>query len=192
MRWAHAFLGGRGGRAATVSRPGDRLDALGAAVGDEVGRAVRAVPLVVAVGRAEVSPATGGLGAVVSPAEAGEILGPGLAGWSVLVVGDGVVEVAGPGVDLASREDAVAVAEVDEVAHPGGWVVGVDGVAAVHVQHGLDDDLVVADPGPDLGEGGGAELLDLTDGEGVGFEVAGVDAGVDLDLSACWRLRVGR
>ena len=59
----------------------------GAAVGDEVRRAVGAVPLVVAVGRAEVSPATGGLGAVVSPAQAGEVLGPGLAGWSVLVVG---------------------------------------------------------------------------------------------------------
>jgi hypothetical protein len=68
-----------------------------------------------------------------------------------LVVGDRVVEVAGPGVDLASGEDAVAVAEEDEVAHPAGWVVGVDGVAAGHVEDGLDDDLVVADPVPDLG-----------------------------------------
>ena len=57
-------------------------------VGDEVRRAVGAVPVVVAVGRAEVPPATGGLGAVVSPAQAGEVLGSGLAGWSVLVVGD--------------------------------------------------------------------------------------------------------
>ncbi len=60
--------------------------------------------------------------------------------------------------------------------------MGVDGVAAGHVQYGLDDDLVVADPVADLGEGGGAELLDLTDGEGVGFEVSGLDADVGLDL----------
>jgi hypothetical protein len=48
----------------------------------------------------------------------------------------------------------------------------------------LDDDLVLGDPGSDLGEGGGAELLDLTDGEGVGFEVSGLDADVPLDLRA--------
>ena len=60
----------------------------------------------------------------------------------------------------------------DEVTHPGGWVVGVDGVASGHVEDGLDDDLVVADPVADLGEGDGAELLDLTGGEGAGFEVA--------------------
>ena len=74
----------------------------------------------------------------------------------------------------------MAVAEVDEVAHPVGWVVGVDGVAAGHVEDGLDDDLVVADPVADLGEGGGAELLDLAGGEGVGFEVVALDAGVHL------------
>ena len=56
-----------------------------------------------------------------------------------------MVEVAGAGVDLASGEDAVLVAKDHEVAHPSGWVVGVDGVAAGHVQHGLDHDLVVAD-----------------------------------------------
>ena len=93
-----------------------------------------------------------------------------------------MVEVAGAGVDLAAGEDAVAVTEDDEVAHPLWWVVGVDRVASGHVQHGLDHDLVVADPGADLGEGGGAELLDLADGEGVGFEVAGVDPDVGLDL----------
>jgi hypothetical protein len=71
---------------------------------------------------------------------------------------------------------------VVEVAHPSGWVVGVDGVAAGHVQLRLDDHLVVADPGQELGEGGGAELLDLTDGEGVWLEVGGVDADVGLDL----------
>ena len=48
----------------------------------------------------------------------------------------------------------------------------------------------------DLGEGGGAELLDLADGEGVGFEVAGFDAGVHLDLrllvAAGWPVRMPR
>ena len=143
--------------------------------------------MVVAVGRAEVPPATGGLGAVVSPAQAGEVLGPGLAGWSVRVVGDGVVEVAGAGVHLASGEDAVAITQRDEVAHPAGWVVGVDGVASGHVEHGLDDDLVVADPVPDLGEGGGAEVLDLAGGEGTGFEVAGFDPGAHLHVRLAGR-----
>jgi len=86
----------------------------------------------------------------------------------------------------------VAVAQVDEVTHPRWWVVGVDGVAAGDVEDGLDDDLVVADPVADLGEGGGAELLDLAGGEGVGFEVAGLDAGVHLDLRLCLMRRVGR
>ena len=52
--------------------------------------------------------------------------------------------------------------------------------------------LVVADPGADLGEGGGAELPDLTDGEGVGFEIAGVDPHVRLDLRVIGCLGVGR
>ena len=82
---------------------------------------------------------------------------------------------------------------IDELAHPGGWVVDVDGVAALHVQDGLDDDLVVADPVADLGQGGGAELLDLPGREGgaalgVDVEVGGVDAGVDLDLRFAGRL----
>src|SRR4029078_8500766 len=103
----------------------------------QVGRAVRPVPVVVAVGRVEVSPATGGLGAVVSPAQGGEVGRCGLAGWSVRVVRDRVVEVAGPGGDVASGEDAVVVAQYDEVAHPRWWVVGVDGVTAGHVEDGL-------------------------------------------------------
>ena len=83
----------------------------------------------------------------------------------------------------------MVVAEVDEVAHPSGWVVGVDGVAAGHVEDGLDDDLVVADPVADLGEGGGAELLDLADGQrgaavAVDLEVGGLDPDVRLDLRA--------
>ena len=67
----------------------------------------------------------------------------------------------------------------------------VDGVTSGHVEDGLDDDLVVADPGPDLGEGGGAELFDVPDGEGVVAgvgvdvvgDVVGVEAEVDLDLA---------
>ena len=86
---------------------------------------------------------------------------------------------------------------IDEVSHPGGWVVVVDGVAALHVEDGLDDDLVVADPVADLGQGGGAELLDLTGRDGgsavtVDLEVGGVDAGVDLDLRRGRPSRAGR
>ena len=50
---------------------------------------------------------------------------------------------------MAAGEDAVAVAEDDELSHPGWWVVGVDRVAA-GVEDGLDGDPVVADPGPIL------------------------------------------
>ena len=79
---------------------------------------------------------------------------------------------------------------IDELAHPCGWVVGVDGVAAGHVQDRLDDDLGVADPVAELGHGGGAELLDGAGGEGgaavgVDVEVLGVDVDVELDLAAC-------
>ena len=98
-----------------------------------------AVPEVVALGRAGVSPDACGFGAVVSPAQAGEGVGVGLAGWAAFVdreVGDGVVFVAVLGGDGATGEDAVAVAELDELFHPCGWVVLVDGVAAGHVQDG--------------------------------------------------------
>ena len=46
------------------------------------------------------------------------------------------------------------------------------------------------DPIPDPRQGGGAELLDLTNGEGVGFEVTGVDAGVHLDLRVAGCLKL--
>ena len=72
----------------------------------------------------------------------------------------------------------MAVAEDDEVAHPGWWVVLVDGVAALQVEDGLDDDLVVADPGLDLRDRGGAVPLDPTDSLGV--QVFGFDVGLDL------------
>ena len=130
----------------------------GASAWDEVRAAVRAAPVIVVVGRSGVAPESEGLGAVVSPAQAGEVVGSGLSGWTVLVVGRDVVEVVGAGVGFAAGEDAVLVAEDDELAHPGWWVVLVDGVATGHVEDGLDDDLVVADPVPDLGERGGADF----------------------------------
>ena len=82
--------------------------------------------------------------------------------------------------------------------HPLGWVVGVDGVAAVHVQHREDLDLVVADPLAELGHGGGAEAFDGADrvggsAFGVDVEVVGVDEDVEPDLAGllgdCWRCR---
>jgi hypothetical protein len=82
-----------------------------------------------------------------------------LAWWSAVVgveVALDVVEVAGSGVGGAAGEDAVAVAEDDQLSHPWRWVVGVDGVAALEVEDRSDDDLVVADPGFDLGQGGRA------------------------------------
>src|SRR5690606_180009 len=103
-----------------------------------------------------------GLGEVVSPAERGEVLGVGLAGWAAGVVGGDVVEVAGPGAVVAVRELAVLVAHPHLGGHPLGWVVPVDGVVAVHVDDG--------------GDGGGgavagepvAELLDEDGAEPVG------------------------
>ena len=89
----------------------------------------------------------------------GEGVGPGLAGWAVLLVGGDVVEVGGSGVPGAPGEDAVPVAEDDEFAHPGGWVVGVDGVGAGHVEDGLDGDPGPAGPVLDPGDGGRPEPL---------------------------------
>ena len=42
-----------------------------------------------------------------------------------------------PRVPGAPREHEMFVAQDDEFAHPGGWVVGVDGVGAGHVEDGL-------------------------------------------------------
>src|SRR5215217_5678984 len=92
----------------------------------EVSPSVRSPPLVVAVGRAGVSPASEGLGAVVSAAQAGEVCWTGLAGWSVGVVRGDVVQVAAAGVAGAAGEDATAVADHHQVPHPGGRVVLVD------------------------------------------------------------------
>ena len=99
-----------------------------------------------------------------------------------------MVLVAVLGGDGAAGEDAVAVAELDELSHPGGWVVGVDGVAAGHVQHREDLDLGVADPLAELGHGGRAEAFDGADRErgsalGVDVEVLGVDEDVEPDLA---------
>ena len=94
-------------------------EAVGAGVGDEVGGVVGAVPEVVAFGRAGIPPDPRGFGAVVPPAQAGEGVGVGLAGWSAFLdreVGGDVVLVAVLGGDGAAGEDAVAVAELDELA----------------------------------------------------------------------------
>jgi hypothetical protein len=96
--------------------------------------------------------------------ERGEIARMRLAGWSVFVVGVDVVEVAAAGVAGAPGEDAVRVAQDDELAHPGGWVVLVDGVGAGEVQDGSDADPGVGDPLLDPGGGGRAEPLDLAEG----------------------------
>ena len=108
----------------------------------------------------------------------------GLAGWSAFVdrdVGGDVVLVAVLGGDGAAGEDAVAVAELDELFHPFGWVVLVDGVTAVHVQDREEVDLVVADPLAELGHGGGAEAFDGADREG------GSALGVDVEILSSTR-----
>jgi hypothetical protein len=131
-------------------------------------------PFVAAVCLSLVAPSAAGLGAVVSSAEGCEVVGVGLAGWSGVVVGLDVVEVAAPAGAGAVGEDAGGVAELDEVAHPGGWVVGVDRIGPVHPQDGLDGGAGVAEPGLDLLGGGGAEVLDLAD------SVGGVEVEVEL------------
>ena len=60
------------------------------------------------------------------------------------MVGLDVVEVAAACVALTVGEHAAGVAEDDQVAHPAGWVVGVDGVGAVAVEDGADGDVVGA------------------------------------------------
>ena len=118
--WHGSRLGTQGEQDVTLTRSINfRSEAVGAGVGDEVRRVVGAVPEVVAFGRARVPPDAGGFGAVVSSAEAGESVGVGLSGWSAFVegdVGDDVLLVAVLGGDGAAREDAVAVAELDELA----------------------------------------------------------------------------
>ena len=118
--------------------------------------AVGAGPLVGAVAGALVGPAGEGLGPVMSPAQRGEVLWVGLAGWSALVgrdVGVDVVEVAGPGVAAAPGEHAVPVAEDDELAHPRWRVVLVDGVGAVEVEDREDPGLRVVPASAGSGRG---------------------------------------
>ena len=85
-------------------------------------------------------------------------------------VGVGVVLVAASGVDGAAGEDAVAVAEGDEVAHPGGWVVLVDLVGASQVQDGFHDQCGVSQPSREQVRGQHAESLAADSGR-VGVEV---------------------
>ncbi len=83
-----------------------------------------------------------------------------------------MVEVAGAGVGAAAGEHAVPVAQDHRLAHPGGWVVGVDGVVAAQVEDGTDHHPAAAglaagvaveadsgEPGFEEGQGGGPEPL---------------------------------
>ena len=72
--------------------------------------------MVVAGRGAVVAPSAVGLRPVVSSAERGESVGPGLPGWTVLVVRSDVIDVAGSGVPVAPREHTVLVAQDDEFA----------------------------------------------------------------------------
>ena len=96
------------------------------------------------------------------------------------------------GVGGAAGEDAVVVAEPDKLGHPGGWVVGVDGVALGHVQHRLDDwTWVWPTQWRSLAMVAAPRLLDAADREGgtiivVGVEVRGVDEGVEEGLAGAW------
>ena len=78
---------------------------------------------------------------MMSSAEGSEIARMGLARRPAVVGVDvwlDVVEVAGPSGLFAVGEDAGAVAQDDEFAHPFGWVVGVDGVGAAYVKDRTD------------------------------------------------------
>ena len=108
-----------------------------------------------------------GLGSMQKAKEAGKVRMEGkdyvmadgdVVGWDV---GGGVVEVAGAGVAGAPGEDAVPVAQDHQFAHPRGWVVLVDGVAAVQVEDRLDPRVRVVEPGADQVGGDRAEALGL-------------------------------
>src|SRR3954449_3105113 len=109
----------------------------------EVGVSVGAGPPVPAVGGAVVGPGGEGLEPVMSSAEAGDVAGVGLAGWSALVkryVRVDVVQVAVTGIDPAAGKHAVPVAEDDLFAHHRWRVMGVDRPVRVEVQHRPDRD----------------------------------------------------
>src|SRR6476659_3988041 len=103
----------------------------------------------------------------MSPAQGGEVRWMCLARWPAFVdrdVGVDVVVVAAAGVDRTPGEDAVSVAEADELPHPFGRVVLVDRGPGGEVEDRAEGDLGVAHPLLDLGQRGGAELLDRSHG----------------------------
>ena len=138
-----------------IRRDGDR-----AGRGDKEGLSLGSGPLVVAGRGAVVAPSSEGLRPVVSSAQGGEGVGPGLARWTVLLVGSDVIDVTSSGVPGAKGEDAVPIAQDDQLPHPRLRVVRVDGVGAGHVEDGLDGDPGPAGPVLDAGDGGRSEPLD--------------------------------
>ncbi|HQR25426.1 MAG TPA: potassium/proton antiporter [Nocardioides sp.] len=126
---------------------------------NDVHGAVGGPPVVAAVAEAFVPPAAVRLGSVMAPAQRSEILRDGLTGRSGVVVGDDVVEVAASGVPMAVGEDAVGIAEPDQLGQPGGRVVGVHPVGARQVQDRLDADAGALEPPEERGEGGRTESL---------------------------------
>jgi hypothetical protein len=87
---------------------------------------------------------------MVAPAERGEVVGVGLAGWTTVVEVDvwlDVVEVAAPGSSMTAGKHADRVTEADQGRHPRWWVVPVDGVRARQVEDRLELDGGVGQPG---------------------------------------------
>ena len=137
-----------------------------------------------------VSPSLRGLGPVMSPAQRREVLRVGLAGWSGVVVGDDVVEVAVAGTGLAVREHAQRVGEPDLFGHPGGRLVPVDRVVAGRVDDRGDPDPaagggVPGQPVLDPGHRDCAEVLD--GGDATAPDPATSSAGM---WTYSWRSRV--
>ena len=98
-----------------------------------------------------------GLHPVVQPAQGGQVVGAGLAGWAGLVVGVDVVEVAGPGRPVAPRVHTGPVAQPDVLGDPLRHLVGVRSERLVEI-----DDWSDGDPGGVLPP---APLGDLVSGQ---------------------------
>ena len=100
-----------------------------------------------------------GLGPVVLGAQRRQVAGT---GRPTPVMGNPVVEVAGPGPAATPRPDTGPVAQDDQLAEPVGHLVGLRGRAVVEVEHRLDDHLGgrVGTPAPHLvGQHEGAGVL---------------------------------
>src|SRR5688572_30097131 len=150
---------GRSGRWWTSRSVG--VEGRGVGRRDQEPATVRTDPVVAPVGPASISPAPRGLAPVMSAAERREILRPGLPRWPVIVVGLHVVEVAGPGIPRAPREDTVLVAQDHQLPHPLGRVVLVDRIGAGQVEDRADAHPGVTDPLLDAGDRRRAALFHL-------------------------------